>query len=135
VNAARAGTIVFALVALLGSVPAAAHTLGQSYSIWRLDGDLLATTFNMPLASLELLAADLDARADPVEAVAAYVVASLKPDGRCETAREPVVAMLPRAGFLRVELRWRSRRAGWRWIAPARRCAARPAPPAARWHA
>ena len=93
---------------VLAPCAATAHTMGQSYSVWRLEGEELTGLFHLPTASLRMLADDLPgAGGDPEAEVARHVVAGLTPIGSCEATSAPRVRQLQRAGFLQIAMTWR----------------------------
>ncbi|MEJ2131472.1 MAG: HupE/UreJ family protein [Gammaproteobacteria bacterium] len=52
----RAPSIVLCLAMLVSAPSAHTHSLGRSFSQWRVDGETTSATFTLPLATLELLA-------------------------------------------------------------------------------
>jgi hypothetical protein len=90
-------------ICLLIASLAQAHTLGQSYSVWRLDGNQVEGILNFPLSSVETTAQDLPGSAPALDRLSDHVQQSIRMDGECL----PVSAdqqTLRRAGF--VQYRW-----------------------------
>ncbi len=96
---------ILPLLVLAG--PALGHTLGQSYSVWRIDDQSVSASFNLPAAAVAVLAQGLNGGADPVQSVVDHVHEGLRPIGRCERLTGPVHRVLEQAGFLQIRWSWR----------------------------
>ena len=103
------------LVLLLFSSQVQAHTFGQTYSAWRIDGTQVQAVFNLPLDSVASLSADLprDDQSAPgtnslsdIEILTRHIHEGTYPLEGCDLLTGPEAQVLDRAGFVQIRWQW-----------------------------